>query len=146
MGREQKEGGEALDVVSPEHYWMGLSTGETSSVSCPLWCLCSVLFLLTESSPVPLSFCRSLSLFLSRLPSWFSLSLRLLRLLPSLRSFRSFFFRPENEEIFRTRKKNLYLQCKNKSLSFCFCKSAKVIFMNNKVKNCSEYYKNWLHI
>lgn len=84
--REQKEeGGEALHFV---HYCARPWSGETGCLSWPLRCLCSVLFLFSESSRSPgslslsLSRSLSLSLFLSRRPSWFSLSRRLLRLLP----------------------------------------------------------------
>lgn len=79
-----------LDFACPEHYCTRPTSGETGSVSWPLRCLCSVLFLLSESSRSAGS--RSLSLFLSRRPSRFSLSFRLLRFLRSLRSL--FFLRP----------------------------------------------------
>jgi len=87
MGRQQEDDGEPLDFVSPLlkafctlHYCTMLSSGVTSW---PLRCLCSVLFLLSESSRSPVSLSCCLSLFLSlRL----SLSLRLLRLLFPLRS------------------------------------------------------------
>lgn len=80
-------------LVCPEHYCTRPSLGETGSVSWPLRCRCSVLFLLSESSrsAVSLSLSRSRSLFLSLRPSGFSLSLRLLRFLCALRSF---FLRP----------------------------------------------------
>lgn len=82
-----------------EHYCTRPSSGETGSVSWPLRCLCSVLFVLPglSRSPVSLSLSRSLSLFLSLRPSAFSLSLRLLRFLRSLRSFFLSFRAPGNE-------------------------------------------------
>lgn len=74
----------------PQHYCSRLSPGGSRSVSWPLRCLCSVLFLLSESARSPGSLSLSLSLLLSLRPSWFSLSLRL----RFLRSLRSFFLRP----------------------------------------------------
>lgn len=81
-GQQAEEGGLALDFVCPEHYCTRPSPVDTGSVSWPLRCLCSVLFLLSESSCSPGSL--SLSRFLSRRLSWFSLSFLLLRFRRSL--------------------------------------------------------------
>lgn len=90
------------NVVCAQLYCTRPSSGETVCEPWPLLCLCSVLFLLSESSRSPASLSRSLSrsLFLSLRPSWLSLSLRLLRF---LLSFRSLFLHVPGHLFFLTR-------------------------------------------